>query len=94
MRKALQAYVTTLIILFISLTATANNEVDFVHMDNEIHLKPLLSYQKLIAMQSSSQSYDENTYLWWLLRKAQAERAIYFYDDFNDTVKHLSLIHI
>ena len=93
MRKALQAYVTTLIILFISLTATANNEVDFVHMDNEIHLKPLLSYQKLIAMQSSSQSYDENTYLWWLLRKAQAERAIYFYDDFNDTVKHaISLI--
>lgn len=88
MKKAVQAYFT-FVIFFTSFTvnAMANIEVELSQMEHEIHLKPWVSYQKLIAMQSTAQSYNETTYLWWLVRKAQAENFIYFFDDFNETVK-------
>jgi len=89
MKKALQTCYATLIILLFSfpLTAVADNPVNFIDMDHEIYLDPWHSYQKLIGLQSAAESYDELEYLWWLLRKAQAENLIYFYDDFNRTVK-------
>jgi diguanylate cyclase (GGDEF)-like protein len=62
-------------------------------MGDEIYLQPWLSYQKIIGMQSATESYDESQYLWWLVRKAQTENLIYFYDDFNATVKQaISLV--
>ncbi|MGB1201453.1 MAG: tetratricopeptide repeat protein, partial [Cognaticolwellia aestuarii] len=89
MKKALQACYATLIILLLSfsITALADKRVNFIDMDHEIYLEPWLSYQKLIGLQSEAESYDELDYLWWLLRKAQAENLIYFYDDFSRTVK-------
>lgn len=88
MKKVLQACNAALIILLLvfPFTATAQSRVNFVEMDDEIYLAPWDSYQKLIGLQSTAQSYDETNYLWWLLRKAQAENLIYFYDDFNLTV--------
>ena len=89
MKKALQACYATLLILLLSfpITALADKRVNFIDMDHEIYLEPWLSYQKLIGLQSEAESYDELDYLWWLLRKAQAENLIYFYDDFSRTVK-------
>ena len=89
MKKALQAYYATLfIILFCcSLNAVADDEINFIDMDHSIYLDPWQSYQKLMDLQVAAQSYDELTYLWWLLRKAQTENLIYFYDDFNRSVE-------
>jgi diguanylate cyclase (GGDEF)-like protein len=89
MKKALQACYATLLILLLSfpIAALADKRVNFIDMDHEIYLEPWVSYQKLIGLQSEAESYDELDYLWWLLRKAQAENLIYFYDDFSRTVK-------
>lgn len=89
MGKALKTYCASFIILFFSLIVDtrASDTVDFSQMDDEIFLQPWLSYQKIIGKQSVAESYNESQYLWWLVRKAQAENLIYFYDDFNNTVK-------
>lgn len=89
MTKALQACCTIFILFCLchGANAIANDSVDFSQMDNEIYLKPWLSYQKIIGMQTAAESYDESQYLWWLVRKAQSENLIYFYDDFNRTIK-------
>jgi len=94
MKKALQVYCATLIILLFSfpIAAIADDRVNFIDMEHDIYRAPWQSYQKLIALQSAAQSYDELTYLWWLLRKAQAENLIYFYDDFNRTVEQANAL--
>jgi diguanylate cyclase (GGDEF)-like protein len=88
MKQAIGAYCTTIIILFFSHSVEAffNDTVDFSQMDNEIYLQPWPSYQKLTGMQTAVKSYDESQKIWWLVRKAQTENLIYFYDDFNQTV--------
>lgn len=88
MRNLLQAYCAGFIIFFLSHVggALANESIDFSEMDNEIYLQPWQSYQKLIGMQSEAARFDESKYLWWLVRKAQTENLIYFYDDFSKTV--------
>ena len=92
MNKALQViYVGAVIILLsFSVASIANEPIDFKNMEDEIYLKPWQSYQKIIGLESAAQSYDELTYLWWLLRKAQTENLIYFYDDFSSTVAKAS----
>ncbi len=95
MRKALQVYCTIFILLCCGHTVDviASDRFEFSEMGNEIYLQPWLSYQKIIAMQSVAESYDESQYLWWLVRKAQTENLIYFYDDFTATVKQaISLV--
>ncbi|WP_085298259.1 tetratricopeptide repeat-containing diguanylate cyclase [Cognaticolwellia mytili] len=95
MRKALQVYCVTLILFCCShmVGAVTSDKFHFSDMGDEIYLQPWLSYQKIIGMQSATDSYNESQYLWWLVRKAQTENLIYFYDDFNATVKQaISLI--
>ncbi|SEK53750.1 diguanylate cyclase (GGDEF) domain-containing protein [Colwellia chukchiensis] len=89
MTKALQACYATLFILLLNfpVAAVAKGAVNFSDMEHEINLQPWRTYQKLLGLQSTAESYDELTYLWWLVRKAQAENLIYFYDEFNQTVK-------
>ena len=97
MRQALLVYCTIFILLFISYSVDviADDTVDLSQMDSEIYLQPWLSYQKILGMQSAAESYDETQYLWWLVRKAQAENLIYFYDDLNNTVKQaISLVTV
>lgn len=88
MKKALQAIYAGLIITLLSFSigSIANESIDFKNMEHEVYLKPWQTYQAIIGLESAAQSYDELTYLWWLLRKAQTENLIYFYDDFNQTV--------
>ena len=89
MKKALQAYNAALFIILFScsLFAVADDKINFIDMDHSIYLDPWQSYQQLMDLKVNAQSYDELTYLWWLLRKAQTENLIYFYDDFNRSVE-------
>lgn len=88
MRNVFQAYCASFLIFFFSHVghSKANEAIDFSQMDSEIYLEPWQSYQKLIGLQSAAEHYSEPKYLWWLMRKAQAENLIYFYDDFSKTV--------
>lgn len=89
MNKALKVsciiFFTTL--LCFTSPVSAENSPDFTQMDREINLNPWLSYQKIIGFESQSQTYTEIEYLWWLVRKAQTENLIYFYEDFDETVR-------
>jgi diguanylate cyclase (GGDEF)-like protein len=55
-------------------------------MDDEIHREPLQSYKQLLAIESQFVDMSTEQKLWWLLRKAQAENLLYYYQDFNQTV--------
>lgn len=89
MKKALQVYCATLIILSLisSFTARANQRINLLYMEHAINLTPWPSYQKIKALESEAANYDELMYLWWLVRKAQSENLLYFNDDFKQTVK-------
>ena len=60
--------------------------VRLLNMDDEIHREPLQSYKQLLAIKSQFVDMPTEQKLWWLLRKAQAENLLYFYQDFNQTV--------
>jgi diguanylate cyclase (GGDEF)-like protein len=55
-------------------------------MDDEIRQRPLQTYQKLLTLENVFSDMPKLHQLWWLLRKAQAENLLYFYEDFNKTV--------
>ncbi|MCO4799990.1 MAG: GGDEF domain-containing protein [Colwelliaceae bacterium] len=58
----------------------------FQDMDNQIFIEPWLSLQALskLAPQYSNMSQEEK--VWWLLRKAQCEDLLYFYEKFDQTL--------
>lgn len=60
--------------------------VRLLHMDEEIHRGPLQSYQQLLAIENKFVDMSTEHQQWWLLRKAQTENLLYFYQDFNKTV--------
>jgi diguanylate cyclase (GGDEF)-like protein len=56
--------------------------------ESAIHLNPLEQYhfiEQQLTQQNSSNSHNFD-YLWWLLRKAQAENELYFHQDLVETV--------
>jgi len=61
--------------------------LDFSNMETTINQSPWESYQQLVAYQKENHSIPNQTYIWLLFRKAQAENLLYFYDDFEVTVK-------
>jgi len=78
-----------LIFIFSTSTIPAEQKIvlDFNNMEKTINQSPWESYQQLIAYQNENHSMHNQTYLWFLFRKAQAENLLYFYDDFEITVK-------
>lgn len=57
-----------------------------LNMDEDIRRQPWVSYQQLLSIKNTFSEMTKPQQLWWLLRKAQAENLLYFYDDFNLTV--------
>jgi hypothetical protein len=55
-------------------------------MDNAINQEPWSSYQQLKAFESEIQNSSTENRLWFLLRKAQTENLLYFFEDFSKTV--------
>lgn len=55
-------------------------------LDNQIFIDPWLSLQALDALKPEYDTMSVETKIWWLLRKAQCENLLYFYDEFNQTL--------
>lgn len=55
-------------------------------MSENIKKEPWENYQVLLKYQQSNLNLTGETYLWFLLLKAQSENLLYFYDDFSNTV--------
>ncbi|MFQ3193817.1 MAG: two-component system cell cycle response regulator [Colwellia sp.] len=71
-----------------NMLSVAQADVPFsqLDMDDEIRQRPLQTYQKLLTLENVFSDMPKLHQLWWLLRKAQAENLLYFYEDFNKTV--------
>lgn len=68
------------------------NELDLLNMDEEIYLDPWLSFQKLVTVEDQFSLMTTDQQLWWLIRKAQCENLLYFYKEFDQTLKQASLL--
>jgi len=74
-------------LLFLVPSANGQNQINFTSMDEEIYQAPWKSFQKLMALESRYDSMPKQQKIWWLLRKAQCENLLYFFDDFNKTTE-------
>lgn len=72
-----------IIILFV-VSAQANEAYSSLAFERELFKEPLITYQLLIKQAPNSE--NKESYLWWLLRKAQAEQLLYFYPKFEATI--------
>jgi len=55
-------------------------------MEHELNKHPWKTYQVLLAQVDQIEDMSPHYKLWWLLRKAQAENLVYFFDKFEHTV--------
>ena len=62
------------------------DEFDYQQLESQINKTPWIGYQKLLEQERFTASWEKNKQLEFLLRKAQAENLLYFYDEFNQTV--------
>ncbi len=67
------------------------SKLDFQKMSNEINQDPWSNYQ-LLLKHSPNESLSDHQTLWYLLRKAQAENLLYFFDDFEETTNQALLL--
>ena len=78
-------------ILFICTTfqgkADSNLSQKLKDIEQTINKSPWLSYQKLLEIEKSNGTLPKQTYLLLLVRKAQAENLLYFFKQFENTVK-------
>ena len=56
------------------------------NMETQLHKQPWQTYQMLMTQASELDEMSPDYKLWWLVRKAQAENLLYFYDEFERTV--------
>ena len=56
-------------------------------MDDELNKQPWKTYQALLTQTEYIDDMSPHYKLWWLLRKAQAENLLYFFDKFKRTVE-------
>ena len=73
-----------LICLISSFYVVADAELSSMEFEQEIYKEPYLTYQNLVK---SPRAPEDNDYLYWLLRKSQCEYLLYFYDEFEKTIK-------
>ena len=88
------------IICILSPTVEASEPYDTTAFERELFKDPLFTYQSLlqhsIKLPTASTpltTEEQNAYLWWLLRKAQAEQLLYLYEKFEATINQ-ALQHI
>ncbi|QOL26768.1 GGDEF domain-containing protein [Thalassotalea sp. LPB0316] len=56
--------------------------------ENLRYTNPKAYYQQVLSYQDVAKTADRDTYYWWLLRKAQAERLIWSPKNFKQTVEY------
>ncbi|MDG1751046.1 MAG: diguanylate cyclase [Thalassotalea sp.] len=59
-------------------------------LDNQIFIDPWLSLQALSKLEPQYTAMPVETKVWWLLRKAQCENLLYFYQEFEQTLSKIS----
>ena len=55
-------------------------------MEHELHKKPWETYQTILLQVDQQENMSPHYRLWWLLRKAQTENLLYFFDKFENTI--------
>lgn len=55
-------------------------------MEHQLNKQPWKTYQTLLSQTEQVNDMSPEYKLWWLLRKAQAENLLYFFDEFERTV--------
>ena len=56
------------------------------NIDHELNKEPWKTYQLLLTQTDQLEYMSPHYKLWWLLRKAQAENLLYFFEEFERTV--------
>jgi two-component system cell cycle response regulator len=64
----------------------SNDSLVLQNMAHELNQQPWNTYQKIKSQADKIADATPNHKLWWLLRKAQAENLLYFFDEFQLTV--------
>jgi two-component system cell cycle response regulator len=64
----------------------SNDNLVFENMGHELNQQPWKTYQKIKSQADKLADATPKYKLWWLLRKAQAENLLYFFDEFQQTV--------
>lgn len=82
--KKIIALYFSLISLINSSLVIANVDLSSVEFEKSIYQEPFLTYQQLIKDPKTPDANE--SYLWWLLRKAQSEHLLYFYEEYENTV--------
>ena len=64
----------------------SNNISALQNMAHELNQQPWKTYQKIKSQADKLADATPNHKIWWLLRKAQAENLLYFFEEFQQTV--------
>ena len=59
-------------------------------LDDQVFINPWLSLQALLKLAPEYSTMAVETKIWWLLRKAQCENLLYFYQDFEKTLTKIT----
>lgn len=71
------------ICLISSFDVLAKYDLKSIEFEKSIYQSPYLTYQQLLK---NPKSEDTDDYLFWLLRKAQCEHLLYFFEEFEKTI--------
>jgi diguanylate cyclase (GGDEF)-like protein len=72
---------------FVANAAQLTNSLVLQNIDDDLHKQPWEIYQQLLSQSEQQESMSPNYRLWWLLRKAETENLLYFFDKFEATVQ-------
>ncbi|MBL4942266.1 MAG: GGDEF domain-containing protein [Colwellia sp.] len=72
--------------IFVVNAAQLTDSSALQNMEKELYQHPWKSYQTLLTQTKDLENMSPHYQLWWLLRKAQAENLLYFFDKFEHTV--------
>lgn len=68
------------------------NSLSLEHMSEQIYQEPWQTYQTLLTKEAEFSSMATSQKLWWLVRKAQCENLLYFYEKFTQTVERTTAL--
>ncbi len=83
-RSILLLFITSY--FFVANAAQLTDSSALKNMEHELNKQPWKSYQLLLAQVEQLEDMSPDYKLWWLLRKAQAENLLYFFEKFERTV--------
>ncbi|MBU2926187.1 diguanylate cyclase [Colwellia sp. 1_MG-2023] len=79
---------------FVANAAKLTDSLALQNIEHALHKEPWTTYQSLLEQADQIDEMSPNYKLWWLLRKAEAENLLYFFDRFEATVEEsLAAVH-